>query len=435
MFSKILIANRGEIAVRIIRACKEMGVSSVAVYSEADKNALHVALADQSVCIGAPEAANSYLNETQIISAALLTGAQAIHPGYGFLSENAHFARLCRKNGLVFIGPSPKSMEQLGDKALLKELICQTKLKVIPGSKTVRTKENAKCAAEAIGYPVMLKACAGGGGRGIRLVTNPADLEEAYQQATSEAISSFGDGSIYVEKYIFPARHIELQILADEHGNVVCLGERDCSIQRRNQKLIEETPSPSVSSKQRTAIITDAVDAVRNIGYVGAGTLEFLLDRDGNFWFMEMNVRLQVEHTVTEMLTGIDIVKWQIRIAAGIPLDFSQQSISFRGCALECRINALSCGTLRMLHVPGGPSVRFDTCLIADTTVSPYYDSLLGKLIVYAKTREEALRKMRGALCELVIDGIPTNIENQLAIINDERFMTGNYDLTLMGNG
>ncbi len=435
MFSKILIANRGEIAVRIIRACKEMGVASVAVYSEADKNALHVALADQSVCIGAPEAADSYLNEQQIISAALLTGAQAIHPGYGFLSENAHFARLCRKNGLVFIGPSPASMEQLSDKALLKEQIRQTKLQVIPGSKAVATSKDAKAAAEKIGYPVMLKACAGGGGRGIRLVTDPADLEAAYRQATAEAISSFGDGSIYVEKYIYPARHIELQMLADEYSHVVCLGERDCSVQRRNQKLIEETPSPSVAAASRNTLIAAAVDAIRKIGYVGAGTLEFLLDQQGNFWFMEMNVRLQVEHTVTEMLTGIDIVKWQIRIAAGIRLDFSQESISFHGCALECRINALNCGTLRMLHVPGGPSVRFDTCLMADTTVSPYYDSLLGKLIVYAKTREEALRKMRGALCELVIDGIPTNIEQQLSIINDERFMTGHYDLTLLGNG
>lgn len=435
MFSKILIANRGEIAVRIIRACKEMGVASVAVYSEADRNALHVALADQSVCIGAPEAVDSYLNEQQIISAALLTGAQAIHPGYGFLSENAHFARLCRKNGLVFIGPSPASMEQLSDKALLKELIQQTKLQVIPGSKVVTSIEDARAAAQAIGYPVMLKACAGGGGRGIRLVTGPEELEPSYQQATTEAVTSFGDGSVYVEKYIYPAKHIELQILADEQGNVVCLGERDCSVQRRNQKLIEETPSPAVRTEQRHALIEAAVDAIHSIGYVGAGTLEFLFDQDGNFWFMEMNVRLQVEHTVTEMLTGIDIVKWQIRIAAGIPLDFSQRSISFHGCALECRINAMSCGTLRMLHVPGGPSVRFDTGLIVDTTVSPYYDSLLGKLIVYAKTREEALRKMRGALCELVIDGIPTNIQNQLSIINDERFVTGQYDLTLMGNG
>ena len=434
MFSKILIANRGEIAVRIIRACKEMGVATVAVYSEADKNALHVALADQSYCIGGPEASESYLNENQIISTAILAGAQAIHPGYGFLSENAHFARACRKNGLVFIGPDPESMERLSDKAILKELIRGTGLSVIPGTKAVASVAEAKRAADRIGYPVMLKACAGGGGRGIRLIRSEDELDDAYHQATSEAISAFGDGSVYLEKYIFPARHVELQILADEHGNAVCLGDRDCSLQRRNQKLLEETPSPAVNDEQRQKIIALAVDAVKKIGYVGAGTLEFLLDSEGNFWFMEMNVRLQVEHCVTEMLTGFDLVKWQIRIAAGIPLNFTQKDVKMKGSAIECRINAGSCGTLKMLHVPGGPSVRFDTCLVAGTVVSPYYDSLLGKLIVYAKTREETLRKMRAALCELVIDGIPTNIEEQLRIVEDERFTSGNYDLTFMGN-
>ena len=434
MFSKILIANRGEIAVRIIRACKEMGVATVAVYSEADKNALHVALADQSYCIGGPEASESYLNENQIISTAILAGAQAIHPGYGFLSENAHFARACRKNGLVFIGPDPESMERLSDKAILKELIRSTGLSVIPGTKAVASVAEAKRSADRIGYPVMLKACAGGGGRGIRLIRSEDELDDAYHQATSEAISAFGDGSVYLEKYIFPARHVELQILADEHGNAVCLGDRDCSLQRRNQKLLEETPSPAVNDEQRQKIIELAVDAVKKIGYVGAGTLEFLLDREGNFWFMEMNVRLQVEHCVTEMLTGFDLVKWQIRIAAGIPLNFAQKDVKMKGSAIECRINAGSCGTLKMLHVPGGPSVRFDTCLVAGTVVSPYYDSLLGKLIVYAKTREETLRKMRAALCELVIDGITTNVEEQLRIVEDERFASGNYDLTFMGN-
>ncbi len=434
MFSKILIANRGEIAVRIIRACKEMGVATVAVYSEADKNALHVALADQSYCIGSAEAADSYLNQNQIISTAIIAGAQAIHPGYGFLSENAHFARLCRKNGLVFIGPEPESMERLSDKAILKELIKNTGLSVIPGTKAVDSVEDAKREADKLGYPVMLKACAGGGGRGIRLIKSEEDIEEAYLQATSEAVSAFGDGSVYLEKYIFPARHVELQMLADEHGNAVCLGERDCSLQRRNQKLIEETPSPAVNVEQRKKIVELAIDAVKKIGYVGAGTLEFLLDRQGNFWFMEMNVRLQVEHTVTEMLTGFDLVKWQIRIAAGIPLSFNQEDIRLNGSAIECRINAQSCGALEMLHVPGGPSVRFDTCLIEGTAVSPYYDSLLGKLVVYAKTREEALRKLRAALCELVIRGIPTNIEEQLRIVEDERFTSGNYDLTFMGN-
>ncbi len=434
MFSKILIANRGEIAVRIIRACKEMGVATVAVYSEADKNALHVALADQSCCIGGPEASESYLNENQIISAALLSGAQAIHPGYGFLSENAHFARLCRKNGLVFIGPEPESMERLSDKAVLKELFQTTNLQPIPGTRALTNVEEAKLAAEKIGYPVMLKACAGGGGRGIRLIETADDLEEAWNQATTEAAAAFGDGSVYLEKYVSPARHVELQILADEQHNVVCLGERDCSLQRRNQKLLEETPSPAVSQQQRQKIISLAVDAVKKIGYVGAGTLEFLLDREGNFWFMEMNVRLQVEHCVTEMLTGIDLVKWQIRIAAGIPLNFTQEDIPMTGCAIECRINAASCGQLEMLHVPGGPSVRFDTCLVEGTQISPYYDSLLGKLIVYAKTREETLRKLRAALCELVIRGIPTNIEEQLAFVADDRFISGNYDLTFMGN-
>ena len=434
MFSKILIANRGDIAVRIIRACKEMGVATVAVYSEADKNALHVALADQSYCIGGPEASDSYLNENQIISTAVLAGAQAIHPGYGFLSENAHFARLCRKNGLVFIGPGLESMERLSDKAILKELIRHTGLTVIPGTKAVSSAEEARKAADTIGYPVMLKACSGGGGRGIRLIRTADEMEESYLQASSEATSAFGDGSVYLEKYIFPARHVELQVLADEYGNAVCLGERDCSLQRRNQKLVEESPSPAVTGAQREKMIGLAVEAVKKIGYVGAGPLEFLLDQDGNLWFMEMNVRLQVEHCVTEMLTGVDLVKWQIRIAAGIPLNFTQQDICMQGSAIECRINALSCGTLQMLHVPGGPSVRFDTCLIAGTAVSPYYDSLLGKLIVFAKTREETLRKMRAALCELVIDGISTNIKEQLRIVEDDRFISGNYDLTFMGN-
>lgn len=434
MFSKILIANRGEIAVRIIRACKEMGIATVAVYSEADRNALHVALADQSYCIGGPEASESYLKEEQMISTAILAGAQAIHPGYGFLSENAHFADACRKNGLVFIGPDPESMKRLSDKAILKELIQGTGLSAIPGTKAVTSITEAGQAADRIGYPVMLKACAGGGGRGIRLIRSKKELNDAYHQATSEAVSAFGDGSVYLEKYIFPARHIELQILADEYGNVVCLGDRDCSLQRRNQKLLEETPSPAVNDRQRQKMIELAVDAVKQIGYTGAGTLEFLLDREGNFWFMEMNVRLQVEHCVTEMLTGFDLVKWQIRIAAGIPLDFTQKDVRMKGAAIECRINAGSCGTLKMIHVPGGPAVRFDTCLVAGTVISPYYDSLLGKLIVYAKTREETLRKMRAALCELVIDGIATNIEEQLGIVEDERFTSGDYDLTFMGN-
>ncbi len=433
MFSKILVANRGEIAVRIIRACKEMGIATVAVYSEADREALHVALADESCCIGKPEAADSYLNEDRIISAALATGAAAIHPGYGFLSENAHFAAQCRKNGIVFIGPTAEQMDRLSDKSVIKRLFAQAGLPTIPGTDILTGIAQAKEAAGKIGYPVMLKARSGGGGRGIRLVESDGQMETIYPQAEAEAKAAFGDGALYLEKYVFPARHVELQILADEEGRVVCLGERDCSVQRRHQKLIEESPSPAVDPEQRKAIMAKAVAAVKAIGYVGVGTLEFLLDKQGNFWFMEMNVRLQVEHTVTEMLTGMDLVKWQIRTAAGIFLNFTQEDVDLGGCAIECRINALSPGRITLLHVPGGPHVRFDTCLLTGGSVPPYYDALLGKLIVYAGTREETLRKLKAALCELVIEGVSNNIEEQLALICDERFMDGSYDLTFCG--
>ena len=433
MFSKILIANRGEIAVRIIRACKEMGIASVAVYSEADRDALHVMLADESVCIGPSQASESYLNEDRIISAALVTGAQAIHPGYGFLSENAHFAVKCRKNGIVFIGPDPKCMEEISDKTTIKKMMEKTRLNPIPGTEALWTLEEAYEAAEKIGYPVMLKACSGGGGRGIRMVSGPEKLESEYRIAVSEAEAAFGDSSLYMEKFIYPARHIEVQILADEAGHVVSLGERDCSVQRRHQKLIEETPSPGVSPAARAKLMVDVAEAVRTIGYVGVGTLEFLMDREGNFWFMEMNVRLQVEHCVTEMLTRIDMVKWQIRAAAGVPLKFTQNDINLNaGTSIECRINALSTGTIDVLHQPGGPYVRFDSWLMHDTVISPYYDSLLGKVVVFAGTREEAVRKMKTALCELVITGVKTNIEEQLKIVSDPRFMSGEYDLTLM---
>lgn len=432
MFSKILIANRGEIAVRVIRACKEMGIATVAVYSQADAEALHVALADESCCIGGPAPADSYLNQERIVSAALVTGAQAIHPGYGFLSENAGFAALCGRNGLVFIGPSPECMEALGDKAALKERMAAGGLPVIPGTGVLASVTEALEAADGMGYPVMLKATAGGGGRGIRLAETPEELSAAFPLAVAEGEAAFGDGSVYLEKFVHPARHIEVQILADEGGQVVCLGERDCSIQRRHQKLIEESPSPAVSPAQREKLMALCARAVAGVGYVGAGTLEFLLDRAGNFWFMEMNVRLQVEHGVTEMLTKIDLVKWQIRVAAGVSLTFGQGDVSLKGAALECRINAVSPGKLEMLHVPGGPFVRFDTCLVTGVTVSPYYDSLLGKLVVYAGTREEAVRKMKAALCELIIEGIGTNIAEQLEIVGREAFMSGDYDLTLM---
>lgn len=430
MFSKILVANRGEIAVRIIRACKEMGIATVAVYSQADRDALHVALAEESCCIGRAEAADSYLNEERILSAALATGAAAIHPGYGFLSENAHFAALCRKNGIVFIGPSPQSMERLSDKSTIKRLMAEAGLPIIPGTEVLSGVEQAKTEAQRIGYPVMLKARSGGGGRGIRLVENDQQMETTFPQAEAEAIAAFGDGALYLEKYVFPARHVEFQVLADEQGNAVCLGERDCSVQRRHQKLMEESPSPAVSPEMRAEILPKVVSAVKQLGYVGVGTLEFLLDRQGNFWFMEMNVRLQVEHTVTEILTNIDLVKWQIRTAAGIPLSITQEDVSLRGCAIECRVNALAPGKVDLLHVPGGPFVRFDTCLVSGGAVTPFYDALLGKLIVYAGTREETVRKLKAVLCELVIDGVPNNVEEQLSLISDKRFMDGSYDLT-----
>ena len=432
MFSKILIANRGEIAVRIIRACKEMGIATVAVYSEADREALHVALADEAVCIGKAEAVDSYLNEERIISAALATGAKAIHPGYGFLSENAHFAANCRKNGVVFIGPTVENMKRLSDKAIIKKLMIEAGLPTIPGTDVLENVNQAMEAAEKIGYPVMLKARSGGGGRGIRQIDGPEQMKTAYPQAVAESTAAFGDGALYLEKFVHPARHVELQVLADEFGNVVCLGERDCSVQRRHQKLIEESPSPAVSAEQRKAIIEKVIRAVQFIDYVGVGTMEFLLDKEGNFWFMEMNVRLQVEHTVTESLTHIDLVKWQIRVAAGIPLSFEQKDISFRGSAMECRINARMPGVVKMLHVPGGPFVRFDTFLVSGGNVSPHYDSMIGKLIVYAGTREETIRKMRAALCELVIDGISTNLEEQLEITSRPDFVDGSYDLTFM---
>lgn len=432
MFSKILIANRGEIAVRIIRACKEMGISTVAVYSEADQDALHVALADESYCIGPYPADKSYLDEDKLISTAIVSGAQAIHPGYGFLSENAHFAKNCRKNGIVFIGPDPSLMEDIGDKTKIKALVADTNLRPIPGTDVLETPEDAREAAAKIGYPVMLKARSGGGGKGIRLVNNESELLDMYNLAVTEAKASFGDGGVYLEKYVYPARHIEVQVLADEFGNVVCLGERDCSIQRNHQKLLEETPSPGVSEEAREQLMKDVREAAAKIHYVGVGTMEFLMDLQGNFWFMEMNVRLQVEHCVTEMLTMVDLVKWQIRVAAGVELFINQSDIRTVGAAIECRINALTPGKINMLHVPGGPHVRFDSYLFIGDQVPPYYDSLVGKLIVYARVRDEAVRKMKAALCELVIGGIECNIQEQLEIISDEKFMDGSYNLTFM---
>jgi len=429
VFSKILIANRGEIAVRIIRSCKEMGISTVAVYSKADAESLHVALADQSYCIGEDSPLDSYLNQERIFSATLLSGAQAIHPGYGFLSENAHFAAQCLRHGIAFIGPSSESMERLSDKERLKTLMARAGLPVIPGSQILASVQDALGAAKEIGYPVMLKARSGGGGRGIRLVTRDEEMELAFLSATAEGRAAFGDGAVYMEKYIHPARHIEMQIIADEAGAVLCLGERDCSVQRNHQKLMEESPSPAVSPALREQMIRQITAAMQEIGYQNLGTLEFLLDAAGNYYFMEMNVRLQVEHAVTEAMMGMDLVKWQIRIAAGIPLNFKQEDVRLEGCSIECRVNARAPGKVSFLHIPGGPFVRFDTYLAVGAVVSPAYDPLLGKLIVYAATREEALRKLQAALCELVIQGVKNNIEEQLDIISDKRFQDGSYSL------
>ena len=440
MFSKILIANRGEIAVRIIRACKEMGISTVAVYSEADREALHVSLADEALCIGGPQVKDSYLNMTAILSAAVATGAQAIHPGYGLLSENAKFAKLCESCHIVFIGPSAEIINKMGDKDEARRTMKAAGVPVVPGCDVVEDVKEAHKKADEIGYPLLCKARAGGGGRGIRLVNHTGEFENAFQTASNEALSAFGDGAVYLEKFLSPVKHIEMQIICDDHGNVVCLGERDCSVQRKNQKLIEESPSPVVTEEIRAKMVEVSIKAAKAVGYRGVGTIEFLFDRDQNYYFMEMNTRLQVEHPVTEMVTGIDLVKWQIRVAAGLPLSFTQKDIKIEGAAIERRINAEdpnnnfcpSCGRITLLHVPGGPWVRFDTALYQDYFIPPYYDSMMGKLIVYAKTREEAIRKMQAALCELVVEGVEHNSELQMDILNDEEFKSGRYYTNFM---
>ena len=434
MFSKILVANRGEIAVRIIRACKEMGIATVAVYSEADEEALHVALADERVCVGAAASADSYLNQQNILAAALATGAQAIHPGYGFLSENAAFARLCKEQNLAFIGPDGDIISKMGDKDAARRLMKEAGVPTVPGSELLESVEQARAEAARIGYPVLIKASAGGGGKGIRLVNGEEELENAFHTAAAEAEKAFGDGRVYMEKFLSPVKHIEVQLLADEQGHVVCLGERECSIQKNNQKLIEETPSSAISPALRQEMMDAAAGAAKAAGYLGAGTVEFLLDGDGRFYFIEMNTRIQVEHPVTEFVTGVDIVKWQIRIAAGIPLDFTQEDIRLTGAAIECRVNATGCGTVDFLHVPGGPWVRFDTALYQGCEVPPYYDPMIGKMIVYAGTREETIRKMESAMCELVIKGVPVNIESQLEILGDPAFRAGTYTTDFMKN-
>ena len=440
MFEKILIANRGEIAVRVIRACKEMGVRTVAVHSTADAGALHVNLADESYCIGGPRAQESYLNEDAIITVALETGAKAIHPGYGFLSENAGFARECRDCGLVFVGPSPEVISRMGDKDAARRTARAAGVPVVPGCDLIASPEDATAEAERIGCPVLIKARSGGGGCGIRKVERPEDAAAAFEEARAEAESAFGDGECYMEKFVHPAHHVEVQILADAAGHVLSLGERECSVQRRNQKLLEESPAPCLDGHDdiRAAIHKAARDLAREVGYVGVGTIEFLYTDDGSFYFMEMNTRLQVEHPVTEMVTGLDLVKWQLRVAAGQSLPQKGDEVPPVKRAIECRINAEtpdflpSCGTVTGLHAPGGPWVRFDSALYQGAKVPPYYDSMLGKLIVSSPTREEAIRKMRAALGELVIEGVSTNVDLQFDILANREFAKGMYHTDLM---
>ena len=432
MFSKILVANRGEVAVRIIRACKEMGIETVAVYSEADRNSLPVALADERICIGGNAAAESYLNQKNIISAALATNAEAIHPGYGFLSENAGFAKLCEENGIVFIGPKSEVISAMGDKDTSRQLMQQVGVPVVPGTEVLKDVEEAKKYAKEIGYPLLVKATAGGGGKGIRVVAREEDLADAFHTASREAESAFGNGDVFLEKYLTHVRHVEMQILADQQGNILCLGERDCSLQLNKQKVLEETPSPVMTEDIRRKMMDAAVLAAKAANYTNAGTVEFLLAPDGQFYFIEMNTRLQVEHPITEEISGVDIVKWQIRIACQVPLNMKQVDIRLQGHAIECRINARSTGRVEFLHIPGGGRVHFDTALMQDTVVVPFYDSMLGKLIVHANTREEAIRRMEASLCEMVIVGVETNIEEQLQLIRSKILQKGNYDTLIL---
>lgn len=438
MFSKILIANRGEIAVRIIRACKEMGIKTVAVYSEADREALHVSMADESYCIGPAPAKDSYLNVAAILTAAVASGVQAIHPGYGLLSENAKFARLCESCNITFIGPSANVISSMGDKNQARKTMIEAGVPVIPGCQTVQDAAEALSQAEQIGYPLLIKAKAGGGGRGIRKVESARDVEKAFYSATAEAMGAFGDGGVYLEKFLSPVKHVEVQLIGDNYGNVVALGERDCSMQRKNQKLIEESPCSLIDEETRNKMCESACLAAKKVGYTGAGTVEFLLDQNNNYYFMEMNTRLQVEHPVTEMVTGLDLVKWQIRVAAGVALDFTQEDVQLRGCAIECRINADNTakeggnGSINLLHIPGGHMVRFDSAIFQGYKIPPFYDSMIGKLIVHANTRNEAVRKMRAALGELIVGGVNTNIEQQLNIISHREFADGTYSTDLV---
>ncbi|HAG07254.1 MAG TPA: acetyl-CoA carboxylase biotin carboxylase subunit [Peptococcaceae bacterium] len=433
MFDKLLVANRGEIAVRVIRACRELGIKTVAVYSEADRNALHVNMADEAFCIGPPPAAKSYLNITGIISVAEVTGADAIHPGYGFLAENAAFAEVCESCGITLVGPPVAALEIMGAKARAREAVAAAGVPVVPGSGGVVTAKEAVEIAEEIGYPVLIKASAGGGGRGMRTAHHREDLLQALQTAQAEAQAAFGNRDVYIEKYIEEPRHIEVQVLGDRYGKIVYLGERDCSVQRRNQKLLEEAPSPAVTPALRQQLGEAAVRAARAVGYYNAGTVEFLLDRKNNFYFIEMNARIQVEHPVTEMVTGLDLVKEQIRIAAGEPLALNQEEVTINGWAIECRINAEDAwrdfapcpGRVTAYLPPGGPGVRVDSALYPGYEVTSYYDSLLAKLIVWGKDRREAIARMERALGEFIIEGVVTTIPFHQRVVNNAFFRRG----------
>ncbi len=437
MFKKILIANRGEIAVRIIRACREMDIMSVAICSEADKDALHAQLADETVCIGPAPAKDSYLDMERVVGAAMAVGADAIHPGFGFLSENSKFVRMCEKCNITFIGPSAEIIDKMGNKSEARKTMMEADVPVVPGTKdAVYEAEEGKKIADEMGYPVMIKASAGGGGKGMRVCYSSDEFAHTFETAKLEAENAFGDGTMYIEKYIENPRHIEFQILADKYGNAIHLGERDCSIQRRHQKLIEESPSPAIDEETRERMGKIAVRAAKAAGYYSAGTIEFLRDKHGEFYFIEMNTRIQVEHPVTEWVTGIDLIREQIRIAAGQPLTYSQDDIQVRGHAIEVRINAEdtehdfrpSPGTVTNVHFPGGKGVRIDSALFAGYEIPPYYDSMVAKLIVHDKNRQLALRKLRNALGEVVLEGIKTNIDYQYEIINDPDFVAGNVD-------
>lgn len=436
MFKKVLIANRGEIALRIIRACREMGIQSVAVHSTADANSMAVRLADESVCIGPPPAKDSYLNIPSILTAAAVTGADAIHPGYGFLSENVMFARMIEEHGFTFIGPKPEHIEKMGDKVMAKKTVMALGLPVVPGSDgAVTSVDDGIAFCRKAGFPVIIKAASGGGGKGMKVVRSEDEFKEMYSTARSEAKANFGDDTVYIEKYLEKPRHVEIQVFGDKHGNAIHLGERDCSIQRRHQKLVEESPCPVLSDEKRNEIGSLAADVIRKMGYVGAGTIEFLFE-DNKFYFMEMNTRIQVEHPVTEMITGIDLIAEQIRVAAGMPLSIQKDHIRFRGHAIEVRINAEdpdtfipSPGKITQFHAPGGLGVRFDSAIYGGYSIPPYYDSMIGKLIVHGRNREEAIRRLRRAIVETVVDGVKTTLPLHHWILQQDAFLSGEYNI------